>query len=134
MVQSDQFPPVGNVSHVFRPQDPERNDQNSVHHHAHADAQQGGSGIGQILGQELDALWIDKSMTPKRLKIWTGTAWEIVGYEPEEPEPDPEPVEPEPDPELTDPDAGENTDPDAGEVTEPDQTDPDTDESAGGEV
>lgn len=77
---------------------------------------------------ELDALWIDKSMTPKRLKIWTGTAWEIVGYEPTEP------VEPEPDPEPTDPDAGENTDPDAGEVTEPDQTDPDTDESAGGEV
>ena len=46
-----------------------------------------------------DALWIDKSMSPKRLKLWNGTDWEIVGYEPpEEPEApvDPEtPVEPE---------------------------------------
>ena len=46
-----------------------------------------------------DALWIDKSMSPKRLKLWNGTEWEIVGYEPpEEPEVpvDPEtPVEPE---------------------------------------
>ena len=75
---------------------------------------------------ELDALWIDKSMTPKRLKIWTGTAWEIVGYEPEEPEPDPEPVEPEPDPEPTDPDAGETTDPDTEENP--------TDEADGGEA
>ena len=40
-----------------------------------------------------DALWIDKSMSPKRLKLWNGTDWEIVGYEPpEEPE---APVDPE---------------------------------------
>ena len=44
-------------------------------------------------------MWIDKSMSPKRLKLWNGTDWEIVGYEPpEEPEApvDPEtPVDPE---------------------------------------
>ena len=40
-----------------------------------------------------DALWVDKSMSPKRLKLWNGTDWEIVGYEPpEEPE---APVDPE---------------------------------------
>lgn len=34
-----------------------------------------------------DALWVDKSMSPKRLKLWDGTGWETVGYEPPE-EPD----------------------------------------------
>ena len=82
---------------------------------------------------ELDALWIDKSMTPKRLKIWTGSAWEIVGYEPEEePEPDPEPVEPEPDPEPTDPDEGETTDPTT--PTAPDTEENPTDGTDGGEA
>lgn len=84
---------------------------------------------------ELDALWVDKSMNPRRLKIWTGTAWEIVGYEPEptEPEPDPEPVEPEPtepDPEPTYPDTGETTAPD----TEENPNDETTEDPAGGEA
>ena len=26
-----------------------------------------------------DTLWIDKTMNPKRLKLWNGTDWEIVG-------------------------------------------------------
>lgn len=84
---------------------------------------------------ELDALWIDKSMSPKRLKIWTGTAWEIVGYEPEETEPeptDPEPVEPEPtEPDTpTDSDTGDTTDPDNGEEsTEEPPVEESTDES-----
>ena len=94
---------------------------------------------------QMDALWIDKSMTPKRLKIWTGSEWEIVGYEPEpvepepvEPEPDPtEPTEPEPtkpeptDPEPTDPDTGETTDTTTPTAPDTSQT---TDESAGGEA
>lgn len=80
---------------------------------------------------ELDALWVDKSMNPMRLKIWTGTAWEIVGYEPEttEPEPDPEPVEPEP----TEPDP-EPTYPDTGETTAPDTEENPNDETDGGET
>lgn len=98
---------------------------------------------------QLDALWIDKSMSPKRLKIWTGSEWEIVGYEPEpvepepvEPEPDPteptepEPTEPEPtEPEPTEPEPTEPepTDPDTGETKDPD-TSQTTDESAGGEA
>ena len=46
-----------------------------------------------------DDLWIDKSMTPPRIKLWTGTEWVIVGYEPADPPTDPEepptdPVEP----------------------------------------
>lgn len=80
---------------------------------------------------ELDALWIDKSMNPRQLKIWTGTAWEIVGYEPEptEPEPDPEPVEPEP----TEPDP-EPTYPDTGETIAPDTEESPNDETDGGET
>ena len=31
----------------------------------------------------VDSLWIDKSMDPMRLKLWDGSKWRIVGYEPE---------------------------------------------------
>lgn len=65
-----------------------------------------------------DALWVDKSMSPKRLKLWNGSDWEIVGYEPpEEPETptDPEtPVEPDT---YTDPDTSTETDIPGGEET-----------------
>lgn len=52
----------------------------------------------------VDSLWIDKSMKPMRLKLWDGSAWQTVGYEPSEDEPDPEPPDPEiPDPEIPEP-------------------------------
>ncbi|MDO5546638.1 MAG: phage tail spike protein [Eubacteriales bacterium] len=36
---------------------------------------------------KLDALWVDKSMDPKQLKLWNGSAWEAVSYGlPEEPD------------------------------------------------
>ena len=67
-----------------------------------------------------DTLWIDKTMNPKRLKLWNGTDWEIVGYEPPVTEPSEpsepnepgtdigtEPTEPETDTGI---DTGENTD------------------------
>lgn len=40
-----------------------------------------------------NALWVDKKNL--RLKLWDGEQWQTVGYEPEEPDPDPtEPTEP----------------------------------------
>ena len=40
-----------------------------------------------------DALWVDKKNL--RLKLWDGEQWQMLGYEPEEPDPDPtEPTEP----------------------------------------
>lgn len=60
---------------------------------------------------ESDALWIDKTMIPKRLKLWNGTDWEIVGYEP----PVTEPSEPETD---TGTDTGADTGIDTGENTD----------------
>ena len=38
-----------------------------------------------------NALWVDAG--EKRLKLWDGTAWQTIGYEPSEPT-DPEPTEP----------------------------------------
>ena len=54
-----------------------------------------------------DTLWIDKTISPKRLKLWNGTDWEIVGYEPPVTEPS-EPTEPETEP--TEPDTGTGED------------------------
>ena len=54
---------------------------------------------------EQDALWIDTAAM--RLKLWDGTAWRVVGYEPENTEPDPEP-EPTVPTEPTDPDPEPN--------------------------
>ena len=66
---------------------------------------------------ESDALWIDKTMSPKRLKLWNGTDWETVGYEP----PVTEPSEPT-DPSKPGTDTGTDTDAgtgiDAGENTD----------------
>lgn len=40
-----------------------------------------------------DALWVDKKNL--RLKLWDGKQWQMLGYEPEEPDPEPtEPTEP----------------------------------------
>lgn len=40
-----------------------------------------------------DALWVDKKNL--RLKLWDGEQWQMLGYEPEEPDPEPtEPTEP----------------------------------------
>lgn len=62
---------------------------------------------------EEDTLWIDKTMNPKRLKLWNGTDWETVGYEPPVTEPS-EPTDPSKPGTDTDAgtgiDAGENTD------------------------
>ena len=48
-----------------------------------------------------------KTISPKRLKLWNGTDWEIVGYEPPVTEPS-EPTEPETEP--TEPDTGTGED------------------------
>lgn len=81
------------------------------------------------------ALWIDESMTPKRLKLWNGDAWEIIGYEPPA-EPDPtEPTEPEI-PEENEPTEPEPTDPDTpvnGDETTENTTNPPTTDENGGE-
>lgn len=50
----------------------------------------------------VDSLWIDKSMDPMRLKLWNGSEWKVVGYEPENTEPT-EPEEPDNE-DATDPD------------------------------
>ena len=63
---------------------------------------------------EINDLWIDTGN--RRLKLWNGEEWVVIGYEPEDTEPT-EPDEPT-DPDNTDTD---NTNPD--ESTEP--TDPD---------
>ena len=67
-----------------------------------------------------DTLWIDKTISPKRLKLWNGTDWEIVGYEPPVTEPS-EPTDPsEPgtdtgtEPTEPDTDTGTDTDADTG--------------------
>ena len=55
-----------------------------------------------------DSLWVDKKNL--RLKLWDGEQWQIVGYEPEEidPEPtDPEPTEPTTPTEPENPDTGD---------------------------
>lgn len=84
---------------------------------------------------EQDALWVDKSMNPKRLKLWNGSEWEIVGYEPPV-EPD-TPVDPDdsadtetpvdPD-DPTDADMSEGTDTPEGEENETPTETPDTPE------
>ena len=61
-----------------------------------------------------NALWVDAAMTPKRLKLWNGKEWEIVGYEPA----DTEPTEP------TDPD---NTEGSADNTDTPTETPNDSD-------
>ena len=61
-----------------------------------------------------DALWVDKKNL--RLKLWDGEQWQMLGYEPEEP--DPEPTEPT---ELTTP-----TDPETPDIEKPGSEDKDT--------
>ncbi len=72
-----------------------------------------------------NALWIDASMSPKRLKLWNGEAWEEPPLEPESTEPI-DPI----DPEKTDPAEPEPDTPVTGDETTADQTDaPTTDEN-----
>ena len=66
-----------------------------------------------------NALWVDAG--EKRLKLWDGTAWQTIGYEPSEPT-DPEPTEPE----TTDPDSTEQ------EPADPEPAQPDTPTEEGG--
>lgn len=61
-----------------------------------------------------DALWVDKKNL--RLKLWDGEQWQMLGYEPEEP--DPEPTEP------TDPTTP--TDPETPDIEKPGSEDKDT--------
>ncbi len=83
-----------------------------------------------------NALWVDAAMMPKRLKLWNGEEWEIIGYEPV----DTEPTEPENHTDPTDPDNTEgspdNTDtptetPDNSDNTDNTETTPEGEE--GGE-
>lgn len=61
-----------------------------------------------------DALWVDKKNL--RLKLWDGEQWQMLGYEPEEPDPEPtEPTEP------TTP-----TDPETPDIEKPGSEDKDT--------
>lgn len=61
-----------------------------------------------------DALWVDKKNL--RLKLWDGEQWQMLGYEPEEPDPEPtEPAEP------TTP-----TDPETPDIEKPGSEDKDT--------
>lgn len=61
-----------------------------------------------------DALWVDKKNL--RLKLWDGEQWQMLGYEPEEPNPEPtEPTEP------TTP-----TDPETPDIEKPGSEDKDT--------
>ena len=68
----------------------------------------------------MDALWVDKAS--RRLKLWDGTEWVVIGYEPEETGPT-EPPEPE-----------EPTDPETPETGEDTETSPDTEGTEGGGV
>ena len=68
----------------------------------------------------VDALWVDKAS--RRLKLWDGTEWVVIGYEPEETGPT-EPPEPE-----------EPTDPEIPETGEDTETSPDTEGTEGGGV
>ena len=83
---------------------------------------------------EINDLWVDTGN--RRLKLWNGEEWVVIGYEPEDTEPT-EPTEPtDPDEstdptEPTDPDNTDtdNTNPDEStEPTDPDNTDPDNTE------
>lgn len=61
-----------------------------------------------------EALWVDKKNL--RLKLWDGEQWQMIGYEPEEPDPEPtEPTEP------TTP-----TDPETPDIEKPGSEDKDT--------
>lgn len=53
---------------------------------------------------DLNDLWVDTVML--RLRMWNGSEWVNIGYEPEEPEPDPDP-DPDPTPDPDDPGEGE---------------------------
>ena len=74
----------------------------------------------------LNDLWVDTAN--KRLKLWNGTAWKVIGYEPEETPPEPEePTEPETPTEPTEPETptdegGEDTGGESG-TEESDETD-----------
>jgi hypothetical protein len=75
----------------------------------------------------VDSLWIDKGMNPMRMKLWTGSSWEIVGYEPME-APDPiEPGDTEPDKDL------EESETDTVDQNETDDAE-ETDEEKGGDA
>ena len=70
----------------------------------------------------MDALWVDKAS--RRLKLWDGTKWVVIGYEPGETGPT-EPPEPEEPTDPEEPAAPENpTDPE-------NTTDPETEEGTG---
>ena len=70
-------------------------------------------------------LWVDTANN--RLKLWNGTAWEIVGYEPEE-----TPTEPT-DPE-TPPETPTDSEPSTNPETPPDEGGDDTGDDTGGET
>lgn len=53
-----------------------------------------------------DDLWVDTES--KRLKLWDGKEWVVIGYEPSDPESEPEP-EPDPDPSEAGGDDGEDS-------------------------
>ena len=68
----------------------------------------------------VDALWVDKAS--RRLKLWDGTEWVVIGYEPEETGPTEPPVPEEP------------TDPETPETGEGTETSPETEDTEGGGV
>ena len=68
----------------------------------------------------VDAVWVDKAS--RRLKLWDGTEWVVIGYEPEETGPTEPPVPEEP------------TDPETPETGEGTETSPETEDTEGGGV
>ena len=80
---------------------------------------------------ETNDLWVDTGQ--RRLKLWDGSEWVVIGYEPDDEPVDPEPIDPEPeDPEPEDPEP-ENPDPenpDPEPTEDPSEEDP-TEEGGG---
>ena len=80
---------------------------------------------------EVNDLWVDTGQ--RRLKLWDGSEWVIISYEPDDEPVDPEPIDPEPedpDPENPEPEDPDPDNPDSEPTEDPSEEDP-TEEGGG---